>query len=450
MTGEDRRARLHTVRYPRRQGRAIVGGVLWTILFPIAFAAAGKLIGELMGSSGGPPSWLWAAIGSGWLTGWAISAFGFAAAGARPGTLRREGDRIIVDRRIAAQTIPMSEVDTGWTTKHPKGDVDRVGITLRSGETLVADVPAGEGQAKLAELGLDASKRRLQLSLWSTVESVLMGVAGGVLGMLAWLPLGGITADVLKRMGATDLDGPLVLATLLPMILLGALVMRRAKPVVTVGSDGVIVAGGSIRAKKRFYPLDRVASVDLTRGANARKVPETIVWLRMKDGSDAEIARFLSNARTEELAETIAGRVREAMAARDALPAAEASSLLDGIGDGVGAWLGSLKKLAAKGDGYRAAALTRDRLVGLVDDARAAVRTRIGAAVMLAEQGDTEGLARVRIAADACASPRVRVALEKVADRAIDEAAIADAIADEEADAPSAERAIPVHADEPA
>lgn len=416
--------------------------------FPIVFTAIGKLVGQFMHLPKGPPSWLGAALLGGIAFGAVAATAVHRLAAARRGTIRREGEALVVERAGTTRTVPMSEVDTGWTSKGHAAPVDQVGVTLRSGETIIAEVPAGEGPAKLEELGLDASKRRLQLPLWTGLESVLMGFAGSVLGLLAWLPLGGLGGDLLNRLDAADLSAPLTFATLVPMMVLGALAMRRVKPEVTIGSDGVIVAGGSIRAKKRFYPLDKVASVDVVRAPNARNQTLTVVKLRMVDGSDADIASFLSTARTEALADTLANRVREAIAARDAAPAAEASSLLDDVGESVGAWLGSLRKLATQGDGYRSTALTRDRLVALVDDARAALRSRIGAAVLLAEKADAEGLARVRVAADACAAPRVRLALEKVADGAIDQAAIEAALAEEEAD--SAERAIEVSAQKPA
>lgn len=437
-----------TIAYPRRQRRAIGAAVLWTLAFPIVFTAIGKLVGQLMHLPKGPPSWLGAALLGGIGFGAVAATVAHRLAAARRGTIRREGDALVVERAGATRTIPMSDVDTGWTSKSHAAPGDQVGVTLRGGETIIAEVPAGEGNAKLEELGLDASKRRLHLTLWSGLESVLMGFAGSILGLLAWLPLGGLGGDVLTRLGATDLNAPLVFATLVPMMVLGALAMRRVKPEVTIGSDGVIVAGGSIRANKRYYPLDKVAGVEIVRAANARNQTQTVVKLRMIDGSDADIATFLSTARTEALADTLANRVREAMAARDAAPVAEASSLLDDVGGGVGAWLGSLRELAAQGDGYRSTALTRDRLVALVDDGRAALRRRIGAAVMLAEKGDAEGLARVRIAADASASPRVRIALEKVAERAIDEASIEEALA--EAEAGSAERAVQMSAQKPA
>lgn len=435
------------IAYPRRQRRAIGAAVLWAITFPIVFAAIGKLVGQLAGMPPGPPTWLAPALLGGIGLGAAIAALVHRASKGRPGTMRRDGDALVVERAGTTRSVPMSEVDSGWTSKQPDG-TDRVGVTLRGGETIHLDLPGGEGQSKLEELGLDASKRRLRLSLWSGFESVLMGFAGAVLGGLAWLPLGGIGGDVLSRLDAADLAAPLALATLVPMMVLGVLVMRRAEPEVTIGSDGVGVAGGSLRAKRRFYPFERIAGVDVTRGVNARNLPDVVVRLKLVGAGggadDVEIARLLSSPSTDTLVETLVRRVHEAMAARAAAPEAEASGLLDGMGEGIGPWIASLRKLASVGDGYRAVALGRDRLVALVDDARAAARSRIAAAVVLAEQGDTEGLSRVRVAADACASPRVRVALERVADGSIDEQAIAEAIEDEEA--ASAERAVPVRA----
>jgi hypothetical protein len=434
-----------TVRYPRRQSRAITGGLAWALAFPIVFVAIGKFVGTylLHIQKGGPPSWLgWALLG-GIGAGFAVAGALHRRGAARRGSIRREGDRILVERAGVTREIPVSSVDSGWISKEStKGD--RLGLSLSGGESIVVDLPSGEGHAKLEELGLDASKKRLKLSLWSAFESALMTFSGATLGLLAWLPLAGIGATILKALHAgSTIDTIVALATVLPMMIAGAIAIRRIRQEVSIGSDGVLLTGGSLRAKPRFYSFDRVVDVHTSPIKPARGTPELGIQMELRGaqpGAKNEtvtLARFLPvKGASPPLANVIEERIREAMAARDAALPAETSALLDVGGERVADWLASLKKLAARRDGYRAAALTHERLLELVEDARAKVAHRIGAAVVLAEQGDTEGLARVRVAADASASPRVRIALDAVAKQAIDEQAIAEAIADEETESP--------------
>lgn len=432
-----------TVRYPRRQTRAIAGGILWTLLFPIAFASIGKLVGMIFHMPHGPPTWLGEVLLGGVGVGLVTAALVYRAARAARGSVRREGDKILVERAGRTREIPLERVDSGWISKEPPS-ADRLGLSLVGGELIDVTLPTGTGAATLEALGLDASKRRLHVSIWRTAESVLMTFAGAVLGLLAWAPVAGIGADVLgPARVASPMGTAMAFATLIPMMIGGAALLRRTRPEVTIGSDGVRVTGGSIRKNERFYPLDRIVDVHVApirpQRGNSREMGVLLELRKGERGEQREtvtIASFVPvSEKTPPFAEVIEARIREAMAARDAAAPAEASALLDVTSGGVGAWIASLRKLAGRTDGYRAGALTKDRLLELVGDVRAKMSHRIGAAVVLAERGDPDGLERVRIAADASASPRVRVALETVANRSLDEEAIAEAIHDEAAEA---------------
>jgi predicted ABC-type transport system involved in lysophospholipase L1 biosynthesis ATPase subunit len=56
-----------------------------------------------------------------------------------------------------------------------------------------------------------------------------------------------------------------------------------------------------------------------------------------------------------------------------------------------------------------------EALLRTVEDSSAAVESRLGAAVAATSGGDPDAVQRVRVAAAATASPRLRVALEAVA-----------------------------------
>jgi hypothetical protein len=69
---------------------------------------------------------------------------------------------------------------------------------------------------------------------------------------------------------------------------------------------------------------------------------------------------------------------------------------------------------------YREAVLDADRLWRVVDDPSMVASTRAGAAMALAAIDD-EARAKLRVTAEACADPKLRVALGQVADGAAEE-----------------------------
>jgi hypothetical protein len=82
----------------------------------------------------------------------------------------------------------------------------------------------------------------------------------------------------------------------------------------------------------------------------------------------------------------------------------------------------------AGGTGYRAQALPRETLWRIALDPGETEELRIGASLTLRKDLDEEGRTRLRSAAEASASPRVRIALAGAAD-ALDDEALGDAIA---------------------
>ncbi len=74
-----------------------------------------------------------------------------------------------------------------------------------------------------------------------------------------------------------------------------------------------------------------------------------------------------------------------------------------------------LARAAGGGADYRGAALTRDQLWALVEGPEGDEQARRAAAEALAKTSGAEEKARLRVAADHCAAPAVRVALERLA-----------------------------------
>jgi len=83
----------------------------------------------------------------------------------------------------------------------------------------------------------------------------------------------------------------------------------------------------------------------------------------------------------------------------------------------------------AAGGQYRAASLTADRLWRVVDDAGAPAATRAGAAMVLAgDAADADVRQRLRVSAEACADPKLRVALQSVASDDVEDEALLEAM----------------------
>ncbi len=88
------------------------------------------------------------------------------------------------------------------------------------------------------------------------------------------------------------------------------------------------------------------------------------------------------------------------------------------------AWRSSLHELAQGGAAYRASALDGDEVARLLDDPSAEGESRVGAALVLTAEPSSEASTRVRVAAEACAHAPTRVALERVAEGTLDDAAL--------------------------
>jgi hypothetical protein len=89
-------------------------------------------------------------------------------------------------------------------------------------------------------------------------------------------------------------------------------------------------------------------------------------------------------------------------------------------------WVRALRELGAGSD-YRAARMPKDALWATLEDPAATVEARAAAAVALSHDLDSRERERLRVAADGCAEPRVRVAASLAAEDA-EEEALADAL----------------------
>jgi hypothetical protein len=174
----------------------------------------------------------------------------------------------------------------------------------------------------------------------------------------------------------------------------GAALFRHASRV-AIGVDGVLVKGTS---RTRFFAY-RDLDAARVEGGDLLLVRRGRVVLRLQLHGDDASKRDAVLARIQEAVE----RVKRGGGAVSAQLVSTAT-------------VEQLARAAAGGADYRGAALTRDQLWALVEGPEIDASARTAAAQALARTSGPEERARLRVAAEQCAAPEVRVAIESLAE----------------------------------
>jgi hypothetical protein len=270
-----------------------------------------------------------------------------------------------------------------------------------------AETEEREALALLRALGLDPESKRAEFNgsspLYATLARNLLFVFGVVVASF-------VVSFLLASSGLSGGAFPLLA---LPLIL-GAMVPSR----IAVGLDGILVRW---LWQRTFIPMSEIVEVD--------RVDDRIIRLRLVGGGDVRL--YTSMRRRGQATSRVAAEHRDAVLARigQALrafrargPAADVSAL---VGRGTRTksdWLTALTRLRDAEGGYRDAVVREDDLWRVVEDPSAPEDARGGAALLLRDSLDDAGKARVRVAAEATASPKLRVALDAAAGDAHEEA----------------------------
>jgi hypothetical protein len=172
-----------------------------------------------------------------------------------------------------------------------------------------------------------------------------------------------------------------------------------------IGADGLL---WKTRLAPRFIAWSEVEEVSLA--------DRTLV-LRLVRGEAVEIklprAREYQGTENNriELA-TLTQRARSALAAFRARATTDVSARVGRLGSTTAEWVARLR---ARDGNFRAAPLRSDDLWSVVEDPGAEASARAGAAALLAQSSSDEDRVRLRVAADTCAEPKLRVVLSKAA-----------------------------------
>ena len=291
------------------------------------------------------------------------------------------------------------------------GDPPRVQFTLRGGTVLDAAVDSmEEADALLDRVGLDAGRRALRFPARALLKQALGGLGGVALGSYIGFYLGLLLV-------ATGLPIAMILAGPLALIF-GSMGVVSTRPIeLRVGTDGITLRGAF---KTRFVPFAELSGVGENGG-------DPMLYYR--DGHTEVIWNSAVSKRPELLA-ALQHRVNGALAANAEHEALMARAvILERRGRPVAQWQAEVARVVDPTKGYRDVGLSRREAEALLDDVRSPIEHRIAAAMALRSLDGEEGPTRIRVAAEGCASPEMRAALERAGDGTLDEATIERAVA---------------------
>lgn len=224
-----------------------------------------------------------------------------------------------------------------------------------------------------------------------------------------WALIAAIVVSVMLGIGAIALSHQPVLGYLsvVPLLAASAIFMP-AK--IHVGSDGLLY---KMRVGARFFPWSTVQAVlPIQKG----------IQVLLKTGETHDIptvARGKMYYEYERIAQaTLIARATDALATferareSDRGDVPDVSARVARLGRSKEEWL---SKLFDREGSFREAPIRNEDLWKVVESPGADVTARAGAAAVLAREASDEDRVRLRVAAETCAEPRLRVVLDKAA-----------------------------------
>ena len=384
---------------------------------------AAKVVLSLAGMVVGPAAFGAVGLGSlGWIPGLAAvvfylaSALSLAATDRGPGERRLsrgrvtiEGDHLSLTQGSTPVSLPLSRLTGGWTERTARGHA----AILSFADGRVAAIERGteeEASALLVEAGAGAHARAVRMRGYRE-DSGGRKIAGFFLALFAPLILPLVASlPILIFIALAEgsikplLLFPTFLAGAAPFLMLTAWMWSKVKPTwIQIGTDGVVFPGFF---RRQFVPHGAIvrATCETDGVLNVYKH----IRIELRDGTTRKIP-----AASHEEALAMIDRIQ---AAQRVASGQERARLLESIsrnGRTLSEWRSALGSLLARA-GYRTAAHDLEEVLRIVEDPVAPREQRVGAALAARSHGG-EAQGRIRIAAEACADPRLRVALEGAA-----------------------------------
>jgi hypothetical protein len=320
----------------------------------------------------------------------------------------RIDDRVVVKR----ETIP-----NGYVLERDGQWIVRLGRRFRPVDIDVRD--AAEGEALLAAMRLDPNHSVARFTMFhGTFRGSLVRMAVGI-GLLSTI---GLAVPVAVMLATRSAALGLGLMAASSVVLYAYLFNQWLK--VAAGADGLRVKPLLI-GRTRYIPFTSIVSASI-EGRN--------ITIHTRDGTPLRMHHPAShgwkwltrhNDRAHDAAKLIE-RINERVAAHGART--DDAPIFARAGRQTDAWLRDVITAADVNASYRSPAVPPDELWRIVEDTTAPATARAGAAVALRPALDASDRVRLGAVADACAAPRLRVALEAVASSDEDEARLHGAL----------------------
>jgi len=319
----------------------------------------------------------------------------------RQGKRRRDLGTLSFDGRTL-ELIGDDGLRSGLSSDMRSGVITPVGddfdVILRLGDgnelsLLVDDLATAERLLDLVGLSHESRRTRVR---WGTSAARLFfgGVGFAVTFVASW----GITLSLPRDINVAACG----LAVVAPFLAAGALSQLLAWREVEVGTDGI---SWKIHGKRSFLALRDVARVS---------VVEDTVIIHLVDGTDR---RF--DVTRPGYAEGL--RIRIASVLEELGGSRGKHTLFGRAEDSFAAWKERMRTVLDRGPGFRQQPVDVEDTVRVLEDPSADAEMRIGAALALRELGDPAMATRVRVVADTCVSPKLRVALSAAAEGELEE-----------------------------
>jgi hypothetical protein len=305
----------------------------------------------------------------------------------------------------------LEQVVGGW--REELLDADLAVLELNDGTLLVARFPthrAADVEALLRVVGADARATTIQVARASAGQR---GCSSGCLyaTALVGIPITATFVAALVNALEQGEDSQLLawsgIFTAIAAVIVWRATLLLPTAKLTVGSDGVRVKRSFRR--QRFIPFDELEKASCSGAELELETQKELIKIRCQNHAGAHaVVQLVEQAR----------RMRER--AGEALDL----GILDRGERTPDAWRDDLRALAVRGAHYRERAFERTDLLAVAENPNLPPERRVGAALALSEHADDGERRRLRIAAEGCAHPRLRFALERAAEGEVELAAL--------------------------
>ena len=341
----------------------------------------------------------------------------------RTGLLHADGEGVRVEGRTVVRG---TRIRAGYM--HVQGGQTVVRLTRTFSLPLdIHGLDPSEGEALLRALRLDSSR----------IATRFVGAEGGATKQM--LLMFGLMLPLLPLMHYLTRTG----GNVVPMLAFVGLVLgvaRCMRSAIFVGADGVLLRNW--RRRQRFIPFSDIVKIT--------PIDQCDVKIQRSDGPDIRLQLGLSGDTSifgsRDTGLDVGAFVRSVEEGRlrcAPTSAVTTATMLARAGRSIEDWRRALRGAREQGTSYRLPAIPVEQLWRIIEAPSSAAEARAAAAVALSQELDDAGRARLRVAAERCAAPRLRVALETVAERG-DDRAVDDALAQVEPIQPLARSATPL------